>query len=171
VAIAAGALSVGLEAASGQTRSEMGTAPDEAAQLATPKPRLIPEAGSLARPKSLEQVGVPTEVTRQAIPPDNPQTPEKVALGQNCKAPGSPEFRARWCGEPHNTSEPFGLSWFWPGFSPYLIIARVMLRAEPEHPTLSWVESLLRIALGDPRAQSILTAFRPSAALHGEVIA
>jgi cytochrome c peroxidase len=82
VAIAAGALSAGLEAASKQAHSEMGAAPDEAAQLATPKPRPIPEAGSLARPKSLEQVGVPAEVTRQLIPSDNPQTPEKIALGQ-----------------------------------------------------------------------------------------
>ena len=36
----------------------------------------------MARPKSLEQVGVPAEVTREVIPPDNPQTPEKIALGQ-----------------------------------------------------------------------------------------
>jgi cytochrome c peroxidase len=82
VAIAAGALSFGLEAASKQARSETGTAPDETARLATPKPRPIPEAGLLGRPKSLEQVGVPVELTRQAIPPDNPQTPEKIALGQ-----------------------------------------------------------------------------------------
>jgi cytochrome c peroxidase len=36
----------------------------------------------LAEPKSLDQGGVPTEATRQAIPPDNPQTPDKIALGQ-----------------------------------------------------------------------------------------
>jgi cytochrome c peroxidase len=36
----------------------------------------------LAEPKSLDQVGLPTELTRQAIPPDNPQTPEKIALGE-----------------------------------------------------------------------------------------
>ncbi|MCU1257132.1 MAG: cytochrome peroxidase [Bryobacterales bacterium] len=41
----------------------------------------IPEAGPLARPKSLQQVGVPAEATRAAIPPDNPQTPEKITLG------------------------------------------------------------------------------------------
>ena len=38
----------------------------------------IPPAGSLARPRSLQQVGLPAELTRQATPPDNPQTPEKV---------------------------------------------------------------------------------------------
>src|SRR2546427_6858914 len=42
----------------------------------------IPEAGPLAQPKSIHQVGVPAEATRAAIPPDNPQTPEKIALGQ-----------------------------------------------------------------------------------------
>jgi cytochrome c peroxidase len=36
----------------------------------------------LAEPKSLDQVGLPTELTRQAIPPNNPQTPEKRALGE-----------------------------------------------------------------------------------------
>jgi cytochrome c peroxidase len=36
----------------------------------------------LAQPKSLDQVGLPAELTRQAIPADNPQTPEKIALGE-----------------------------------------------------------------------------------------
>src|SRR4051795_11980606 len=35
----------------------------------------IPEAGPLARPRSLEQFGVPVAATRAAIPRDNPQTP------------------------------------------------------------------------------------------------
>ena len=76
VAIAAGALSFGLEGAGKQARS------DEAARPATPKPRPIPEAGPLAQPKSLQQVGLPADATRAAIPPDNPQTPEKIALGE-----------------------------------------------------------------------------------------
>jgi cytochrome c peroxidase len=38
------------------------------------------KAGALARPKSL-QIGAPDGATR-AAPPDNPQTPEKIALGQ-----------------------------------------------------------------------------------------
>src|SRR5258708_34366723 len=53
-------------------------APPEAA-LETPP---IPEAGPLARPKSLQQVGAPADATPAAIPPDNPQTREKIALGQ-----------------------------------------------------------------------------------------
>src|SRR6266481_5038197 len=42
----------------------------------------IPKAGPLAKPKSIHQVGLPAAATRAAIPPDNPQTPEKIALGQ-----------------------------------------------------------------------------------------
>src|ERR1700682_4377855 len=46
------------------------------------KPPPLPPAGPLAQPRSLEQVGIPTDATRAAIPPDNPQTAEKIALGQ-----------------------------------------------------------------------------------------
>src|SRR5919106_2547234 len=42
----------------------------------------IPKVGPLAQPRSLKQVGLPAELTRTVIPPDNPQTPEKIALGQ-----------------------------------------------------------------------------------------
>src|SRR2546430_2290760 len=42
----------------------------------------IPKPGPLAHPKSIHQVGVPAAATRAAIPPDNPQTAEKIALGQ-----------------------------------------------------------------------------------------
>jgi cytochrome c peroxidase len=41
----------------------------------------IPQPGPLAQPRSLKQIGLPTDQTLAAIPPDNPQTPEKVALG------------------------------------------------------------------------------------------
>jgi cytochrome c peroxidase len=51
-------------------------------QKTTPKARPIPEAGPLGLPKSLRQIGVPEAATRAATPRDNPQTPEKVALGQ-----------------------------------------------------------------------------------------
>jgi cytochrome c peroxidase len=44
--------------------------------------KLSPEAEPLAQPKSLQQVGAPVEMTRAAIPPDNPQAPEKISLGQ-----------------------------------------------------------------------------------------
>ena len=39
-------------------------------------------AEPLAQPKSPQQVGVPADATREAIPTDNPQTPAKIALGQ-----------------------------------------------------------------------------------------
>ena len=42
----------------------------------------IPKAGPLAQPRSPQQVGLPVDQTRAVIPPDNPQTPEKIALGQ-----------------------------------------------------------------------------------------
>jgi cytochrome c peroxidase len=42
----------------------------------------IPVAGPLADPKSLNQVGLPVEATRMAPPVENPQTPEKIALGE-----------------------------------------------------------------------------------------
>jgi cytochrome c peroxidase len=44
--------------------------------------RPVPQAGPLAQPKSLDQVGLPAELTRQAISADKPQTPEKIALGE-----------------------------------------------------------------------------------------
>src|SRR6266478_4801664 len=47
---------------------------------ANPPP--IPAVGPLAEPKSLRQVGVAVEATRAAVPADNPQTPEKIALGK-----------------------------------------------------------------------------------------
>src|SRR2546422_5187131 len=46
------------------------------------KPPAIPQAGPLGQPKSSKQVGVPAAATRAAIPPDNAQSPEKIALGQ-----------------------------------------------------------------------------------------
>jgi len=48
----------------------------------TGKPPPIPKAGPLAKPRSLNQVGLPVELTQKVIPQDNPQTPEKIALGQ-----------------------------------------------------------------------------------------
>jgi len=41
-----------------------------------------PETDPLAQPKSLQQVGAPVEMTGEKIPADNPQTPEKISLGQ-----------------------------------------------------------------------------------------
>lgn len=50
-----------------------------ASQAANPPP--IPKPGPLAQPRSLQQVGLPINQTRATIPPDNPQTPQKIALG------------------------------------------------------------------------------------------
>src|SRR5213594_1958434 len=48
----------------------------------TAAPPPIPKAGPLAQPRSPQQVGLPVDQTRAVIPPDNLQTPEKIALGQ-----------------------------------------------------------------------------------------
>lgn len=51
------------------------------AQIAARVPP-IPPGGPLATPKSLQQTGLPVEATNAAAPADNPQTPEKIALGE-----------------------------------------------------------------------------------------
>jgi len=55
---------------------------ERSAKRASSKLTPTPETDPLAQPKSLQQVGVPVGATRAAIPPDNPQTPEKISLGQ-----------------------------------------------------------------------------------------
>jgi cytochrome c peroxidase len=55
---------------------------ERSAKTVSPEGPPNPEADSLAQPKSLQQVGAPAELTREAIPPDNPQTSEKISLGQ-----------------------------------------------------------------------------------------
>ncbi|MGC2713407.1 MAG: cytochrome c peroxidase [Pseudolabrys sp.] len=55
---------------------------ERSAKTVSPKGPQNPEADPLAQPKSLQQVGAPAELTREAIPPDNPQTSEKISLGQ-----------------------------------------------------------------------------------------
>src|SRR5712664_5015453 len=42
----------------------------------------IPPDDSLARPKSLHQVGLPLDLARSVTPADNPQTADKIALGE-----------------------------------------------------------------------------------------
>src|SRR5437868_3330787 len=64
-----------------------GSSAEEAALAGTAEPAAgkappIPKAGPLASSRSLQQVGLPVELTRTVTPPDNPQTPEKIALGQ-----------------------------------------------------------------------------------------
>ena len=55
---------------------------ERSAKKASSQLPLIPETDPLAQPKSLQQVGAPVEMTRAAIPADNPQMPEKISLGQ-----------------------------------------------------------------------------------------
>jgi cytochrome c peroxidase len=55
---------------------------ERSAKRANSKLAPTPETDPLAQPKSLQQVGVPVEATRAAIPPDNSQTPEKISVGQ-----------------------------------------------------------------------------------------
>jgi cytochrome c peroxidase len=82
VATGTAALIFGLEESDKPAHSQTRTAPNETARPAIPNPRPIPKAGPLARPKSLDQVGLPGDLTRQVIPAANPQTPEKIALGE-----------------------------------------------------------------------------------------
>ena len=42
----------------------------------------LPKPGPLAQPRSSKQIGLPADQTQAAIPADNPQTPEKVVLGE-----------------------------------------------------------------------------------------
>ena len=74
-------LILGCERADNKAGAQAKAAPDAAMQHAVGKAPPIPEAGPLARPKSPQQAGIPADATRAAIPPDNPQTPEKIALG------------------------------------------------------------------------------------------
>ncbi len=70
------------EGAGKKAGPEAEAATDEATAQATLTPRPVPEAGPLGQPKSARQVGIPADATRAAVPLDNPQTPEKIALGQ-----------------------------------------------------------------------------------------
>src|SRR5258708_13332597 len=63
---------------------------DGAIRQTTLKAPPIPKAGALAQPNSPRQIGLPDGAVLPAIPPDNPQTPEKVALGQNLFFVGLP---------------------------------------------------------------------------------
>ena len=55
---------------------------ERSAKTVSPKGPQNPEADPLAQPKSLQQVGAPAELTREAIPPDNPQSSKKISLGK-----------------------------------------------------------------------------------------
>jgi cytochrome c peroxidase len=55
---------------------------ERSAKSASSKLPPTSETDALAQPKSLQQVGAPVEMTREKIPADNPQTPQKISLGQ-----------------------------------------------------------------------------------------
>jgi cytochrome c peroxidase len=55
---------------------------ERSAERVGPKRPPNPETDPLAQPKSLQQVGVPVDLTREAIPANNPQTLDKISLGQ-----------------------------------------------------------------------------------------
>lgn len=82
VAIIDGALLFGGEGGRANDSSAAAPTPVGAARPAPGKAPPIPIVGPLAKPRSLQQVGLPVELTRTATPSDNPQTPEKIALGE-----------------------------------------------------------------------------------------
>ncbi len=82
VAVTGTALVFGCERELPDRGSTRQTATTATTPQATGKAPPIPKAGALARPRSPHQVGLPAELTRTVIPRDHPQTPEKIALGQ-----------------------------------------------------------------------------------------
>src|SRR6266851_3024203 len=82
LAVGPAALMPGCRGGGQQAASVAEAAPNGATQQSVQKAPPIPEPGTLARPKSPRQVGAPEAATRAAIPADNPQTPEKIELGQ-----------------------------------------------------------------------------------------
>ena len=82
VAIIDGALLFSGEGDRADDSSAAALTPVGTARLAAGKAPPIPIVGPLAKPRSLQQVGLPVELTRIATPSDNPQTPEKIALGE-----------------------------------------------------------------------------------------
>src|SRR5690242_12401236 len=57
-------------------------APTGPSPLAAGQAPPLPKPGLLAQPRSTNQIGFPVQLTQPVIPPDNPLTPEKIALGQ-----------------------------------------------------------------------------------------
>lgn len=81
-AIAAAVLVFGLEMGWGRTDPGTKAVSSRSPKPVISKPLPVPQPGPLARPRSLEQVGLPVQQTMAEIPPDNPQNPEKIALGE-----------------------------------------------------------------------------------------
>jgi cytochrome c peroxidase len=82
VAATVTALVLSCESERPKAASARESGPDDTTKQRAGKAPPIPQAGPLAKPRSLQQVGVPLELTRTVIPLDNPQTAEKIALGE-----------------------------------------------------------------------------------------
>ncbi|MDB5217636.1 MAG: cytochrome peroxidase [Myxococcaceae bacterium] len=69
--------------ATNATNATNATTPTNATSATTAKgrPPALPPPGPLSLPRSPHQVGLPVKLTKEAIPSDNPQTPDKIALG------------------------------------------------------------------------------------------
>src|ERR1700741_736040 len=81
LSMAAGLLFVSSRVASAESPEPKSPSPVIA--TATPgKVPPVPVAGPLAGPRSLKQVGLPIQQTLAEVPADNPQTSEKIALGE-----------------------------------------------------------------------------------------
>jgi cytochrome c peroxidase len=78
---AAGLLFVSSRVASAESPEPKSSSPVIATATSGKVPA-VPVAGPLAGPRSLKQVGLPIQQTLAEIPADNPQTPEKIALGE-----------------------------------------------------------------------------------------
>jgi cytochrome c peroxidase len=82
VVIINGVLLFGGEDGRAKVTSTEARTPAGAARQVPGKAPPIPDVGPLAKPRSLQQVGLPVELTRTVTPSDNPPTPEKIALGE-----------------------------------------------------------------------------------------
>jgi cytochrome c peroxidase len=81
VTVASGAIVLACDAGGNKSSANPAAAADSF-QVSSQPLGPIPPEDSLAGPKSLHQVGVPIALTRAAMVQDNPQTPEKIALGE-----------------------------------------------------------------------------------------
>ena len=81
-ALASGALTFACGERGGPSSEKQDTTGAAAFAVSSQPLGPIPADDSLARPKSLRQTGVPIALTDSVVPKGNPQTPEKIALGE-----------------------------------------------------------------------------------------
>src|SRR5712671_4857731 len=82
LAAGSAALALACGERAGQSSGKQDTTRAAAFAVSSEPLKPIPPDDYLARPKSLRQVGVPLALTDSVMPKDNPQTPEKIALGE-----------------------------------------------------------------------------------------